>query len=205
VADRVVVFLDYQNIYKGARSCFHSRYGPHTDGQIQPLQLGKYLAQDSPFDRDLVQVRVYRGRPGSSRDPKGYAACTRQCDIWAQEPCVQPVLRTLSYPRGWPVSSLPGERPREKGIDVAPAIDFVIMAVRGYYEVGILMSTDTDLEPALEVVAEMTATGGPRAEVAAWSGEGMHNRRLSIAGTSLWCHWLDKSAYLKVADGIDYS
>jgi hypothetical protein len=46
---------------------------------------------------------------------------------------------------------------------------------------------------------------GPRAEVAAWSGDDMHNRRLSIPGRQLWCHWLDRSAYHKVADNVDYS
>ena len=42
-----------------------------------------------------------------------------------------------------PTNHQPGERPREKGIDIALAIDFAMMAVRGEYYVGILMSTDT--------------------------------------------------------------
>ena len=49
---------------------------------------------------------------------------------------------------------------------MALALDFVAMAMRGEYEVGILMSTDTDLKPALELVAQMTTgpgIGGGRA------------------------------------------
>lgn len=195
--DRVVLFIDYQNVYMGARSCFHSLGEPHMCGQVDPLKLGLLLAADSPYDRELHQVRVYRGRPDSTRDPKGYAACTRQCDIWQQDSRVKVHLRTLNYPRNWPQ-----EKPREKGIDVALAIDFATMALGGAYDVGILMSTDTDMKPALEAVARDSRA---RAEVAAWSGKDMHNRRLSIPGSQLWCHWLDETSYQKVTDVTDYA
>jgi NYN domain len=127
------------------------------------------------------------GGPDATRDPKGYAACTRQSDLWKRDPRVTVELRTLSYPRGWPDKSSDAERPREKGIDVALAIDFVTMAVLGEYDVGILMSTDTDLKPALEAVCRLTQHGmrAPRAEVASWSGEGQHNRRLSVPGRQI--------------------
>lgn len=197
MADRVMVFLDYQNVYRGARGCFHEPMAPHMDGQIDPLKLGLHLAADSPFDRELVQVRVYRGRPDATRDVKGYSACSRQCDVWQQDPRVTVALRTLNYPKGWPQ-----EKPREKGVDVALAVDFATMALLGDYDVGILMSTDTDMKPALEKVL---SSGRARPEVAAWSGDGMHNRRLSIPGKQLWCHWLDRTIYEKVADGTDYS
>jgi uncharacterized LabA/DUF88 family protein len=71
-----------------------------------------------------------------------------------------------SLPYGWPNSHQAGEKPQEKGIDVALAIDFVSMAVAGDFEVGVLMSTDTDLTPALEEVARLTPAQGVRAEVA---------------------------------------
>jgi uncharacterized LabA/DUF88 family protein len=201
----VVVFLDYQNVYRGARATFHDPYDPHMAGQIDPVKLGLHLASAGLTPRELHQVRVYRGRPDATRDPKGYAACTRQSAIWEQDVRAQVTLRTLAYPRGWPDGCQPGERPREKGIDVALAIDFVAMAVRGEYDVGVLMSTDTDLKPALEAVATLTANIGPRAEVAAWSGDGMHNRRLAIKARKLWCHWLDEKTYQSVADLTDYS
>jgi len=204
VAARVVVFIDYQNVYRNARTLFHGDAGRHHDGQISPLPLAQHLAEDSPFDRELREVRVYRGQPDATRDPKGYSASRHQHTAWAH-PQVALILRTLLYPRGWPHTSAPGERPQEKGIDVALAIDFALMAVRDEYDVGILMSTDTDLKPALEVVSSMTNTGGPRAEVAAWSGANRHSPRLSIAGRALWCHWLDKSAYERVRDPTDYS
>lgn len=109
-------------------------------------------------------------------------------------------MRTLRYPRGWPASHRPGERPQEKGIDVALALDFVVMAVRKDFDVGILMSTDTDMKPALEAVAELTASQGTRAEVAAWSTAGQHNRRLAIRSRNLYCHWVGKDVYDRIAD-----
>lgn len=183
MVDRVIVFLDYQNVYQGARAAFHQHYEHHVEGQVDPLALALHLTEDSPYARELKEVRVYRGRPDNTRDPKGYAACTRQTDLWRSDPRVHVELRTLAYPRGWPSASLPGEKPREKGIDVALAIDFVTMAVLGEYDVGIMMSTDTDLKPALEATCRLArATGRPRVEVASWSGEGRHNRRLSVKG-----------------------
>lgn len=206
MSDRVVLFLDYQNVYRGAREIFHPRASDHTCGQIDPLKLGQSIVDSSPFDRVLKEVRVYRGKPDSSRDSKGFAACTRQVDIWEQDPRVVVTTRMLRYPYGWPNRSQLGEKPQEKGIDVALAIDFVAQAVAQEYDVGILMSTDTDLKPALEFVADRTRSWGkPRAEVAAWSGEEMHSRRLSIAGSKLWCHWLDADTYGKVKDDADYS
>jgi uncharacterized LabA/DUF88 family protein len=205
VPDRVVVFLDWQNIYKGAREAFCAAGAWHWEGQVDPVALARHLAADSPFDRQLHQVRIYRGQPAASRDPKSYAACLRQVAAWQQSPLADVTQRTLRYPRGWPATSQPGDRPQEKGIDVALAIDFVVLAVRRQYDIGILMSTDTDLKPALEAVAGLTASGGPRAEVAAWSAPNRTNRRLAISSRNLYCHWVGEVTYRAIADATDYS
>jgi len=201
----VVVFLDWQNVYRGAREAFCAYGAPHWQGQVDPVALSTHLAADSPFDRHLHQVRIYRGQPDSDRDPKGFAASSRQAAAWESSPLVNLTMRTLRYPWGWPTQHQPGERPQEKGIDVALAIDFVVMAVRKEFDVGILMSTDTDLKPALEAVAELTATQGTRAEVAAWSAEERHSRRLSIRSRKLYCHWVGKDVYQQIADPTNYS
>lgn len=105
------------------------------------------------------------------------------------------MTRSLQYV-GWPE-----QRPREKGIDVQIAVDMVRLAVEGAYEVGVLVSSDTDLIPALEFVAERFH-GRPRVETAAWRGRpGIRN-----AGSHrVWCHFLDRSDYERVHDPIDYS
>ena len=158
MTDRVVLFLDYQNVYMSARSLFHPMGAPHWNGQIDPLALGRLLVDRSPFDRELAGVRVYRGLPESTKDPKGYGASQRQISSWAQAPEIEVITRTLRYPQNWPT-----EKPKEKGIDVALAIDFALMDVRGDYDVGVLMSTDTDLKPALGRLQE-AALHEPRSQ-----------------------------------------
>jgi hypothetical protein len=93
----------------------------------------------------------------------------------------------------------------EKGIDVALSVDFVLMAARGEYDVGIVMSTDTDMIPALEAVIALGGARFPRCEVAAWSTPRSHSPRLAIPGRRIWCHWLDEHDYLTVADRRNYS
>ena len=106
--------------------------------------------------------------------------------------------RQLRYPPDWP-----DERAQEKGIDVALAIDFVSMAVDGVYDIGVIMSTDTDLLPALEFALDRY--GDVRhVAVAAWSGSHMP-RRLSIPGSNVWCHWLHQADYDAVADPTNYN
>lgn len=45
-----------------------------------------------------------------------------------------------------------GGRPREKGTDVKIAIDLVIGAIDNHYDTAVLISSDTDLIPALQYV-----------------------------------------------------
>ena len=83
------------------------------------------------------------------------------------------------------------------------AIDFVTMAVDEDYDLGVIVSTDTDLLPALEFVRKRFASERNVA-VAAWSSP-HSNRRLYIPGTNIWCHWLSRDDYDAVADPTDYN
>lgn len=194
---RVAVFLDYQNVYMQARRCFAGRGAGGVLGQVHPAALAELLAsRSSGGRRALVTVRIYRGLPDIGRDPRGHAAVRRQAEAWTADPRARVLLRPLRYPRDYPRS-----RPQEKGVDVLLAIDFVRMAVSGEYDVGILMSHDTDLVPALEVVAGL---GGPTCEAAAWGGP-RARRRLWVPGAAVWCHYLTAADYAAVADPRDYT
>jgi len=85
------------------------------------------------------------------------------------------------------------------------AVDFVVMALLGRYDVGILLSTDSDLEPALKGVAALAAGPYPRCEVAAWLNPSRrHPQRLSIKGERVWCRRLGPDDYKLVADPTNY-
>ena len=145
----------------------------------------------------LVEVRIYTGRPDSHKDPKTYAAHMKQCEVW-QTDGVSVIHRGLRYPRDWPIHAA-----QEKGIDTALAIDFVTMAVDGLYDIGVIMSTDTDLVPALEFGRSRFA-GERHVAVAAWRSPDSR-RRLSIPGANIWCHWLSRDDYDTVADPTNYN
>ena len=194
---RVVVFVDYQNAYRSARDAFHDHlFDPHWLGQIPPTAFGLLLiALSGDPERTLTQVRIYRGLPSNQRDPKGYAAARRQIAAWEAMPTTHVTTRSLRYPRNYP-----REKPEEKGIDVKIALDFYAMAVRNQYDIGILMSGDTDLLPALEEVDRID--GGPSAEVAAWAPL---QRRLRVKGARIPCAWIDEKHYGTIQDNRDYN
>ena len=197
---RLGLFIDAQNTYKGAREHFFSKDSPSYSGQVHPVRLGKLIeSRGGPHGAAcaLAEVRVYTGRPDPTRDPKTYAAHMRQCTKW-QADGAKVISRQLRYPREWPKV-----KAEEKGVDVALAIDFVTLAVDATYDIGVIMSTDTDMKPALEFVRTRYA-GIRHVAVAAWHGPG-GSSRLSIEGLRTWCHWLSDADYRAVADLTNYA
>lgn len=198
---RVAVFIDYQNIYRGARRAFFEEANdPGFYGHINPRKLG-VLLQDrvgSGSQRKLVGVRIYRGLPSSSKDAAGYAAARRQQAMWDKQGLVQSIMRPLNYRNG---------PPREKGIDVALAIDFVMGAQRDEYDIGILCSEDTDLLPAIEAVTELK---GPEVcETFSWRSDAPDARRpnpLRLPDKKLGLiHLLTRDEFDRVKDEMDYN
>jgi uncharacterized LabA/DUF88 family protein len=196
---RVVVFVDYQNIYKGARESFHVPDAAGENGQVHPLQLGQILA-GLVTDGELKQIRIYRGIPSNQRDPRGYGAVRKQTASWVRSS----PEKVHVYHR--PVQYLPGMAPREKGIDVQLAIDFVVMAVKAEYDVGVLFSADTDLVPALDAVCDLSKNGQPEAWVAGWDGPNYKRRCIRPSGKrQAPCAWLTLQHYNGVKDHNYYA
>lgn len=75
-----------------------------------------------------------------------YSISLRQQSNWTRDKRVSVVYRTLRYPPSWP------QKPaQEKGVDVILAVNLVKAAQLGTWDVVILATHDTDLEPALEM------------------------------------------------------
>ncbi|MCX6071522.1 MAG: NYN domain-containing protein [Chloroflexi bacterium] len=196
-----MVFIDAQNTYKGARDAFFPPRGGqeqfHTLGNFHPIVLGELLCARRPGgnpkeDRQLEQVRVYSGQPSNARDPKGYAAQRRRVAGWSQSGALV-TERPLRYPQSWP-----REKAQEKGIDVALAVDYVVLAEKGRFDVGIIVSNDTDLRPAVEHVQSLA---GRSVEIAVWLG----THPLDQPSKTLWCHKLSRQDYDQIADLTDYN
>lgn len=198
MVERVVVFIDWQNVYRRGQAAFDASLSPaHTVGQVHPLRLARRIVRKRT-DARLEQVRVYRGIPTNHENPKGYAANRRQTAAWLKEdPSIHVYLRPLQY--------LPGLPPREKGIDVQLAIDYVSMAMTGDYDLGVLVSVDTDLKPALDAVYDMNGAERPWACVAAWNGPYEPRRRIAASGKrTVPCIWLDQADFAAASDPTDY-
>lgn len=199
---QVVVFIDYQNLYNDARRAFHERIDPAVCGQIDPMRLGRLLASRIPHGangaRGLKEVRVYRGRPDSTKEPRTYGAHMRQCASW-DAAGVTVIPRPLRYPGDWPRS-----RPEEKGIDVQIAVDIVSMALHREFDIAILASTDTDLRPPLEVFSTLPLDDGATIEVAAYKSP-VFKKALRISGQHIWCHFIEAGDYRTLRDNRDYN
>ena len=84
------------------------------------------------------------------------------------------------------------------------ALTVVAGAIDRTYDVAVVFSTDTDLRPAIELVANRFV-GIPRIELAAWSSPTSVRRIPASAKRAVWCHFLDHFDYAAVADTTDYT
>ena len=157
---RTIVFMDYQNLYKGAREAFGWQNEAGHYGNFRPISLGRVLTRET--DRALEQVRVYSGVPTPRHDARGNAIMQRRLATWVgvSPDHVQVNHRPLKYPPS---------QGREKGVDVELAIDIVRLALDDSYDIAVVASADTDLVPALAFVAERC--DGKTVETATWAPE----------------------------------
>ena len=150
VSERVCVFIDGQNLFKGLNKRFK--------GRMHPLLIARELAGS----RELVSTHYYSGIHDPNINQKMHELVTRRHDV-IRETGVHVTERTLRYSWEWRVDDdLPPpwyddapakstakvkrwRRAREKGIDVALALDAVSAALTGECDVVIIVSRDRDL------------------------------------------------------------
>jgi uncharacterized LabA/DUF88 family protein len=199
---RAVIFIDYQNVYMGARRAFapdQSVASPF--GQFNPSLLAQKIMDRNHKISKIAEIRIYRGLPLASYDKKGHVSAMTQINYWTKDPRISVITRPLSYRR---ISGpdVPRKIMMEKGIDVSLAIDFVTQAIKGEYDLGIIFSSDTDLKPALEFVNSDNVEA--KAQVAAWRPDQGNYPRLSTGNNQPYCHWLYSNDYFDVADHTKY-
>jgi uncharacterized LabA/DUF88 family protein len=204
----VVVFIDWQNVYMGARDAFGFRERPQAVGNVDPLHLARFIAaapDRTERPRELKEARVYRGQPKQQQDETSYRAYWAQRAAWEKRggDRLTVASRDLRYPPGWKHGDR-SERPQEKGVDVALAIDLVALAIRRGADRAVVVSTDTDLLPALELVA--AECGEEFIEVAAWDNSPhRHAPMLRPKGVSISQRRLKQGHYERMKDEVNYS
>lgn len=204
----VVVFIDWQNVYMGARDAFGFHERPQAVGNVDPFHLARFLAaapDRSGQARELAEARIYRGQPKQQYDEVSYRAYWAQRATWEKSggERLKVVSRDLRYPEGWKRGDRT-ERPQEKGVDVALAIDLVALAINKGADRAVVVSTDTDLLPALELVA--AECGEEFVEVAAWDNPPhRHAPMLRPKGVSIAQRRLKLHHYERMKDEVNYS
>ncbi len=196
----VVLFVDWQNVYRSARRAFGLTGLTSKAGNFSPVGMGRLLAiaNGRGSTGRLVGVEIFRGLPSPDLDPVGHAANQRQVAAWhAEEPnVVVPRLRPLRYPPGYPNGP-----PVEKGVDVELAISAVEAVLRGRCDVAIVFSHDSDLLPVPEAIARLVGPG--HVETAAWSSPGFRQRLRPKE--PVVHHAIPESVFRAVATELDYS
>lgn len=161
---KVMVFIDGQNVYK---TCQH-RYGHPC---CHPLLLADRLVAG----RRLVGIRYYSGLHDPRVNPDVNASVQRRHHL-IRASGVTVVERQLRYRWEWgfdqkvlpkdarkhigkvqQVDVSPFQRAREKGIDLALALDVVDLALQGMMDTAIVVSADNDLCEVARMVHAMTA------------------------------------------------
>jgi uncharacterized LabA/DUF88 family protein len=174
---RTVVLIDYQNMYREARRAFGWENAPGHLGNLKPIALGRILTQAQ--DRELVQVRVYTGMPSLKREKKGNAIMQRRLAAWVSDypKCVEVFPRPMQYIGN-------SREGKEKGIDVELSIDLVSLAMDDEFDVAVVASADTDLQPPIEFVLDRYP--GKLIETAAFAPlpecEGIASQPLDVKG-----------------------
>jgi uncharacterized LabA/DUF88 family protein len=199
VQSKIAVFIDWQNTYKTAREAFGWRDFPNEYGNYSPYELSRRLATGNGRGGDaaLVRVNIHRGLPSQKHDPEGYAANRRQSAAWMKEnpDVVIPRLRPLRYSRDG------DEPPREKGIDVELAVAAVEWLLTDKCDVAIVFSHDTDLVPAVELLARLK--GAAAVETVSWASE-LFNRRLRPK-PPVFHHTLALADFERVESRVNYA
>ena len=100
MSDRVVVFIDYQNVHGWTRRVFLPVNAHPADGHVDPLRVAQFLVRRRRRRRAsaLEGVRVYRGRPSPDHQPRAAAANDRQTAGWQRSGAVTVIRRPLRYP-----------------------------------------------------------------------------------------------------------
>jgi uncharacterized LabA/DUF88 family protein len=193
----VALVIDYQNLHLSAHYLF-AKNSPIYSSLLHPLSFANVLLvrrailhPNLSATFSISRVDVFRGLPSNKREPRNYSRNLSQKSEWERDRRVSIYHRDLKY---FP----DGSAPSEKGIDVMIALKFVELSRSGIYDLVILASHDSDLEPALESKIKHERTS---IETVSWAGR----NRLNPQGMKIWNTVMTYDDFRESLDPRDYS
>ena len=206
MSKRVSVFIDGQNVFKGVNRRYKAR--------LHPLLLARELAGE----RELVATNYYSGIHDKAVNASMHELVTRRHDLIRQTGVVV-TERTLRYHWEWKITGrLPppwsdkgpdkakadvkrNRGAREKGIDVALALDAVAAAFADECDVVIIVSRDRDLMEIADEINSRCDTDAVEVEVAYVSEERGDEPKLDAYEAR---HLIDEAMVNLCRDNFDY-
>lgn len=148
---RVAVFIDGSNLY------FAVKDGLRRQDNVDVEKLSNKLVGS----RELVRIYYYNAPPLPQEDPEVRRAQQAFRDRlgyinYLQRRDGRLVQRTFKLECPKCKEAIEYKRHIQKGVDTRLAVDLVTLAVRDYYDIGILISGDGDFTDAVNFVKEHT-------------------------------------------------
>lgn len=161
---RVMVFIDYRNVYEGVR------FG--TEGMsLDIFRLTRILVGD----RDLVGAYVFDGVPPKTDTSDNTPELTRAFHNYIREQGFRVMAGETVV--------MQGGKMVQKEVDVSLACEMLEHALMNHFDVAIVVSGDRDFVPAIQKVQ----AAGKRVEVASFDNElNLETRRAADV-----CYYLD--------------
>lgn len=178
----VVLYVDYENLRYSASHAFGSEIT-----EVNPVLLGELIVSRRERASVLTEVRVYRGEPSFELDQVRAIRQFEWASRMAKDSRFVFVTRPMKYLGG---------RPREKGIDVALALDLVLHSISSPEAAAVVVSRDSDFQPALEAFIRIS-TAADSLEVASFEGL---SRLHGPIRHHPWCHVLSREDFEAIRD-----
>lgn len=157
-----MAFIDGQNLYQHAKAAFG-----HHHPNFDPIKLHNMVCAQRGWTPNLV--RFYTGIP-SREESEMWAGYWSNRILAMQRSGILVTTRPLQY-RSEKTFDCQGQEidikiPQEKGIDVRLALDVVVCAIKGQYDVGVIYSQDQDLNEVVIDVKDIANRLGKQIDLA---------------------------------------
>lgn len=184
MVEPVTLYVDYENLRLSLKTAFALETGHFDPRKLADLVIGRRQRLSA-----LTEVRVYRAIADPVRDPRRAQDDMRRVRRWLSQDRVAFIGRPLRY-----IASTGAMK--EKGIDIALAVDVLMNAFERSSDVVVVASRDSDFEPLIDSLMHRASL---RRHVELVGIVGLS--RVTLRDTQLpWCHYLSREDFEAIRD-----